>query len=99
MPISSWSKAEKLDELFSSRELKLLFCQRAKRIVEELKKHATSISFFDESIYYADRDKSSLSQSIVEGLAYQPEHERKSRRKRGGGSACTHLVAKGWYAK
>ena len=91
--------AGKLEELFSDRELRLLFRQRAKRIVEELKKHATSISFFDEPIYYADRDKSSLSQLLVEGLAHQSEHKRESRRKRGGKSVCTHLAAKGWCAK
>ncbi len=90
---------EKLGELFSQRELCMLFRQRAKRIVEELKKHATSISFFDEPIYYADRDKSSLSQLLVEGLAHQSERKRESQRKRGGGSACTHLAAKGWCTK
>ena len=91
--------AGKLEELFSDRELRLLFRQRAKRIVEELKKHATSISFFDEPIYYADRDKSSLSQLLVEGLAHQSEHKRESQRKRGGKSVCTHLNTRGGCAK
>ena len=90
---------EKLGELFSQREIRMLFQQHAKRMVEELKKHATSISFFDEPIYYADRDKSNLSQLLVEGLAHQSECKRESQRKRGGGSACMHLAAKGWYAK
>lgn len=90
---------EKLGELFSQREIRMLFQQHAKRMVEELKKHATSISFFDEPIYYADRDKSNLSQLLVEGLAHQSGCKRESQRKRGGGSACMHLAAKGWYAK
>ena len=91
--------AEKLDELFSGRELKLLFRQCAKRIVEELKKCATPISFLEDHIYYANMSTLIMNQAIAEGPAYQSEHERKSRRKRGGGSACKHLAAKGWYAK
>ena len=46
--------AGKLEELFSDRELRLLFRQRAKRIVEKLKKCAASVSFFEGLIYYAD---------------------------------------------
>lgn len=38
-------QAGKLGELFSDRELRLLFRQRAKRIVEKLKKCAASVSF------------------------------------------------------
>ena len=45
--------AGKLEELFSDREIKLLFRQRAKRIVEEMKKCITPISFFEDLIYYA----------------------------------------------
>ena len=91
--------AEKLDELFSGRELKLLFRQCAKRIVKGLKKCATPISFLEDHIYYANMSTLIMNQAIAEGPAYQSEHERKSRRKRGGGSACKHLAAKGWYAK
>lgn len=91
--------AGKLEELFSDRELKLLFRQRAKRIVEELKKCVTPISFFEGLIYYANMGKSSMSQSTVEGLAYQPEHERKSRRKRDEGSICAYLNEERWCAE
>lgn len=91
--------AGKLEELFSDRELKLLFRQRAKRIVEELKKCAASVSFFEGLIYYTDMDQPGMSQSTVEGLAYQPEHERKSRRKRDGGSFCAYLNEERWCAK
>lgn len=91
--------AGKLEELFSDRELRLLFRQRAKRIVEKLKKCAASISFFEGLIYYADMGKSSMSQSTVEGLAYQPEHERKSRRKRDEGSICAYLNEERWCAE
>ena len=91
--------AGKLEELFSDRELRLLFRQRAKRIVEKLKKCAASVSFFEGLIYYADMGKSSMSQSTVEGLVYQSEHERKGRRKQDGSCICTHLNAKGWFAK
>ena len=91
--------AGKLEELFSDRELRLLFRQRAKRIVEELKKCAASVSFFEGLIYYADMGKSSMSQSTVEGLAYQPEHERKSRRKRDEGSICAYLNEERWCAE
>ena len=44
---------EKLEELFSQHEICMLFRQRAKRIVAELKKCATPISFFEDLIYYA----------------------------------------------
>lgn len=91
--------AGKLEELFSDRELRLLFRQRAKRIVEKLKKCAASVSFFEGLIYYADMGKSSMSQSTVEGLAYQPEHERKSRRKRNEGSICAYLNEERWCAE
>ena len=91
--------AGKLEELFSDRELKLLFRQRAKRIVAELKKCAASVSFFEVPIYYANMDKPGMSQSTVEGLVYQSEHERKGRRKQDGSCICTHLNAKGWFAK
>ena len=91
--------AEKMDELFSDRELKLLFHQRAKRIVEELKKCATPISFFEDLIYYANMSTLIMNQAIAEGLAYQSEHERKGRRKQDGNCICTHLNAKGLFAK
>ena len=91
--------AGKLEELFSDRELKLLFRQRAKRIVAELKKCAASVSFFEVPIYYANMDKPGMSQSTVEGLVYQPEHERKSRRKRDEGSICVYLNEERWFAK
>ena len=91
--------AGKLEELFSDRELRLLFRQRAKRIVEELKKCAASVSFFEVPIYYANMDKPGMSQSTVEGLVYQPEHERKSRRKRDEGSICAYLNEERWCAE
>lgn len=91
--------AEKLDELFSGRELKLLFRQRAKRIVEELKKCAASVSFFEGLIYYADMGKSSMSHALGAGHAYQSGHERKSQRKRDGGSICVYLNEERWFAK
>ena len=59
--------AGKMKGLFSDRELRFLFRQRAKRTVEEMKKCATSISFFEGPIYYANMGKSSVILSIVEG--------------------------------
>ena len=91
--------AGKLEELFSDRELKLLFRQRAKRIVEELKKCVTSISFFDGPIYYANMGKSSMSHALGAGHAYQSGHERKSQRKRDGGSICAYLNEERWCAE
>lgn len=91
--------AGKLEELFSGRELKLLFRQRAKRIVAELKKCATPISFFEDLIYYANMGTLIMNQAIAEGLAYQSEHERKGPRKQDGSCICTHMNAKGWFAK
>lgn len=91
--------AGKLEELFSGRELKLLFRQRAKRIVEELKKCVTSISFFDGPIYYANMGKSSMSHALGAGHAYQSGHERKSQRKRDGGSICAYLNEERWCAE
>lgn len=91
--------AGKLEELFSDRELKLLFRQRAKRIVEKLKKCVTPISFFEDLIYYANMSTLIMNQAIAEGLAYQSEHERKGRRKQDGNCICTHLNAKGLFAK
>ena len=91
--------AGKLEELFSDRELKLLFRQRAKRIVAELKKCATPISFFEDLIYYANMSTLIMNQAIAEGLAYQSEHERKGPRKQDGSCICTHMNAKGWFAK
>ena len=91
--------AGKLEELFSDRELKLLFRQRAKRIVEELKKCVTPISFFEDLIYYANMSTLIMNQAIAEGLAYQSEHERKSRRKRDEGSICAYLNEERWFAK
>ena len=92
-------QAGKLGELFSDRELKLLFRQRAKRIVEELKKCVTSISFFDGPIYYANMGKSSMSHALGAGHAYQSRHERKSQRKRDGGSICAYLNEERWCAE
>ena len=74
--------AEKLDELFSGRELKLLFRQRAKRIVEELKKCATSISFFEDSKYYANRSLRDMNQPLVVCIAPQLEYGQNHRRRR-----------------
>lgn len=91
--------AEKLDELFSGRELRLLFRQRAKRIVEKLKKCAASVSFFEGLIYYADMGKSSMSHALGAGHAYQSGHERKSQRKRDRGSICVYLNEERWFAK
>lgn len=91
--------AGKLEELFSDRELRLLFRQRAKRIVEKLKKCAASVSFFEGLIYYADMGKSSMSHALGAGHAYQSGHERKSQRKRDRGSICVYLNEEGWFAK
>lgn len=73
--------------------------QRAKRIVAELKKCATPISFFEDLIYYANMSTLIMNQAIAEGLAYQSEHERKGPRKQDGSCICTHMNAKGWFAK
>ena len=91
--------AGKMEELFSDRELKVLFRQRAKRIVEELKKCAASVSFFEGLIYYADMGKSSMSHALGAGHAYQSGHERKSQRKRDRGSICVYLNEERWFAK
>ena len=91
--------AGKLEELFSDRELRLLFRQRAKRIVEKLKKCAASVSFFEGLIYYADMGKSSMSHALGAGHAYQSGHERKSQRKRDRGSICVYLNEERWFAK
>ena len=91
--------AGKLEELFSDRELKLLFRQRAKHIVEELKKCAASVSFFEGLIYYADMGKSSMSHALGAGHAYQSGHERKSQRKRDRGSICVYLNEERWCAE
>lgn len=40
-----------------------------------------------------------MNQAIAEGLAYQSEHERKGPRKQDGSCICTHMNAKGWFAK
>ena len=90
---------EKLEELFSQHEICMLFRQRAKRIVAELKKCATPISFFEDLIYYANMSTLIMNQAIAEGLAYQPEHERKSRRKRDEGSICAYLNEERWCAE
>lgn len=90
---------EKLEELFSQHEICMLFRQRAKRIVAELKKCATPISFFEDLIYYANMSTLIMNQAIAEGLAYQSEHERKGPRKQDGSCICTHMNAKGWFAK
>lgn len=84
--------AGKLEELFSNRELRLLFRQRAKRIVEKLKKCAASISFFEGLIYYADMSKSSISQSLVKPIEYQLEYSRNHRRNRGCKDISAHLL-------
>lgn len=77
----------------------MLFRQRAKRIVAELKKCATPISFFEDLIYYANMSTLIMNQAIAEGLAYQSEHERKSRRKRDEGSICAYLNEERWCAE
>ena len=84
--------AGKLEELFSDRELRLLFRQRAKRIVEKLKKCAASVSFFEGLIYYADMGKSSMSQSLVKPIEYQLEYSRNHRRNRGCKDISAHLL-------
>lgn len=84
--------AGKLEELFSDRELRLLFRQRAKRIVEKLKKCAASVSFFEGLIYYADMSKSSMSQSLVKPIEYQLEYSRNHRRNRGCKDISAHLL-------
>ena len=50
---------------------------------------------------YATPNMSTLimNQAIAEGLAYQSEHERKGPRKQDGSCICTHMNAKGWFAK
>ena len=84
--------AGKLEELFSGRELKLLFRQRAKRIVEELKKCITPISFFEDLIYYANMQQASMSQSLVNPIEYQLEYSRNHRRNRDCKDISAHLV-------
>lgn len=83
---------EKLEELFSQHEICMLFRQRAKRIVAELKKCAASISFFEGLIYYADMSKSSISQSLVKPIEYQLEYSRNHRRNRGCKDISAHLL-------
>ena len=84
--------AGKLEELFSDRELKLLFRQRAKRIVEEMKKCITPISFFEDLIYYANMQQASMSQSLVKPIEYQLEYSRNHRRNRDCKDISAHLV-------
>lgn len=91
--------AGKLEGLFSDRELRLLFQQRAKRIVAGMKGCVNSFSFFEGLIYYADMGKSSMSHALGAGHAYQSGHERKSQRKRDGGSICVYLNEERWFAK
>ena len=91
--------AGKLEELFSDRELKLLFRQRAKRIVAEVKGCADSFSFFEELIYYADMQRTSMSQSLVESIEYQLEYSRKHRRNRGCKDISAHLLERTRCAK
>lgn len=74
--------AGKLEELFSDRELRLLFRQRAKRIVEELKKCATSISIFEDNKYYANISLRDMNQPLVACIATQLEYGQKHRRRR-----------------
>lgn len=83
---------EKLEELFSQHEICMLFRQRAKRIVAELKKCVTPISFFEGLIYYADTEKSSMSQSLVKPIEYQLEYSRNHRRNRGCKDISAHLL-------
>ena len=73
---------EKLGELFSQHEICMLFRQRAKRIVAELKKCATPISFFEGHIYYADRSLRSMNQVSVAYIAPQLKYGQKHRRRR-----------------
>lgn len=84
--------AGKLEELFSDRELRLLFRQRAKRIVEKLKKCAASVSFFEVPIYYTDMDQPGMSQSLVKPIEYQLEYSRNHRRNRGCKDISAHLL-------
>lgn len=91
--------AGKLEGLFSDRELRLLFQQRAKRIVAGMKGCVNSFSFFEGLIYYANMGKSSMSHALGAGHAYQSGHERKSQRKRDGGSICAYLNEERWCAE
>lgn len=90
---------EKLEELFSQHEICMLFRQRAKRIVAELKKCATPISFFEGLIYYADTEKSSMGQSLVKPIEYQLEYSRNHRRNRGCKDISAHLLERTRCAK
>ena len=89
----------KLEELFSGRELRLLFRQRAKRIAAKVKGCADSFSFFEELIYYADMQRTSMSQSLVESIEYQLEYSRKHRRNRGCKDISAHLLERTRCAK
>lgn len=90
---------EKLEELFSQHEICMLFRQRAKRIVAGMKGCVNSFSFFEGLIYYANMGKSSMSHALGAGHAYQSGHERKSQRKRDGGSICAYLNEERWCAE
>lgn len=73
---------EELEELFSQHEICMLFRQRAKRIVAELKKCATPISFFEDLIYYANRSLRDMNQPLVVCIASQLEYGQNHRRRR-----------------
>lgn len=90
---------EKLGELFSQREICMLFRQRAKRIVEELKKHATFISFFEDNKYYANRSLRDMNQPLVASIATQLEYGQKHRRRRDKDAVEVRLNREGWCAK
>ena len=91
--------AGKLEELFSDRELRLLFRQRAKRIVEELKKCATSISIFEDNKYYANISLRDMNQPLVACIAPQLEYGQNHRRRRDKDAVEVRLNGEGWYAE
>ena len=90
---------EKLGELFSQREICMLFRQRAKRIVEEMKKCVTPISFFEGHIYYADRSLQSMNQTLVACITPQLEYGQNYRRRRDEDAVEVRLNREGWFAE
>ena len=90
---------EKLGELFSQRELCMLFRQRARRIVASIKDCTTSISFFEDNKYYANRSLRDLNQPLVACIAPQLEYGQNHRRRRDKDAVEVRLSREGWFAK
>lgn len=90
---------EKLGELFSQRELCMLFRQRARRIVASIKDCTTSISFFEDNKYYANRSLRDLNQPLVACIAPQLEYGQNHRRRRDKDAVEVRLNREGWFAK